>query len=152
MLLQKVKDLTRKADSGMSSVTDGIVLMVAIVVSTILIFVGLSNYTNMIAVDDVTMIARQCIISMETEGYLSTENEGRTRNQLEQAGCTDIDFHTAEADSQKTTNAPVLFGNQITLHLTVSVPRRSIEIQGISLAVSQTQLPMNIVLTSTAKS
>lgn len=142
--MAKIKEALSNKDNGMSSVGDGIILMFAIVFAAVLMFFGISNYTNLVKTDNITMIARQCIISMETEGGMTTEITNETRAKLEAAGCTDVSF----SDSSQ---APVLFGNTITLHLKANIPYRRMQMAGISIAVTQTHTPMDIVLTSTSK-
>ena len=141
--MEKTKKYRLHADDGFA-VGDGIILLFSMLAVTLMIVVGMNTYTNMAKKDNATLIARQCIIKMETDGYLSEEVKADYIAQLQAADVSDISFTGS-------TVSPVAYGGKITLKITGKLLVREPSLRGFKMVIIPTKVPFEITLTSTSK-
>lgn len=142
-----LKRFFNKKDDGLQ-VGDGMILLFSMLAVTLMTIVGLNAYFNMAKQDNVTLIARQCIIKMETEGCLTESVKNEYIAQLEAAGCVpgSLDF-TGTTDE----TSVVPFGGKIALHLKGQIYLRHTKVQSFRLVIYEAPVDFEVVLTSTSK-
>lgn len=145
--MNKIKRFFNKKDNALQ-VGDGMMLLFSMLAVTLITIIGLVTYSNMTKQDDVTLIARQCIIKMETDGCLTESVKNEYIAQLEAAGCVPgtLDFSGTTDES-----SVVPFGGTITLNLQGKIYLKQTALRGFRLVIYEAPLDFEIVLTSTSK-
>lgn len=147
------RKLITKADRGFA-IGDGIVLLVTILLVAVMVVIGMVQYSNLTLKDNVTMVARQCIIKMETDGGMTDETKTLYTTELSSAHVSNIQFHENETDGTTMIGgsyAAVPYGNIITLHVTGNLSIRKCTLEGIRIKITTTTVPIDITLKSTSK-
>lgn len=139
------KKFINKTDEGIQ-VGDGIILLVSLLAVTIMTIIGLTTYTNLSKRDNVSLIARQCIIKMETDGCLTEEVKNEYIDQLTKAGMYNISF---DGSTDETNVVP--YGGTITLKLKGDLEIKNVHFFGFRIRIHYVTTPIEIVLTSTSK-
>lgn len=116
----------------------GIVMICAFLVIIFGAFSGINDKWGM------RQVAREYLLIMETEGYLTPEDEANLVSELEELGLKNVDL-------SGTTKAEVGYGNRIYLHITGEYDDNILAFAGGISKVSQHSTTIEIARQSTAK-
>lgn len=138
-LLRKIKSLVtrdlnktyRLKEAGFSNIVTGIFTMgICIMAMTLICLYNISATGILNSKSDVNMIMRKYIIRMESEGYLTPEDETELMEELKEAGMTNIDI-------SGTTLSEVEYGETVYLYVKGDISKRVISLGDIKNGVWQ---------------
>ena len=113
-----------KKESGSSSVGNIIVTLITIIVVGIMVVATMGYMSNYSVRNDIDVVAREYILRMETEGYLTADMKADLVSALTEIGVTDIVL-------DGTTESEVSYGEQIVLCITGKVQLRSYSVTSL---------------------
>lgn len=134
-LLRKFKSLVtrdlNKTEAGFSNLVTGIFTMGICIMAMALCGLYIISSTGILnSKSDVNMIMRKYIIRMESNGYLTADDESELMEELKDVGMTNIDI-------SGTTLSEVEYGETIYLYLKGDISKRVISLGDIKNGVWQ---------------
>lgn len=134
-LLRKFKSLVtrdlNKTEAGFSNLVTGIFTMGICIMAMALCGLYIISTTGILnSKSDVNMIMRKYIIRMESEGYLTADDESELMEELKDVGMTNIDI-------SGTTLSEVEYGETVYLYLKGDISKRVISLGDIKNGVWQ---------------
>lgn len=134
-LLKKFKSLVtrdlNKTEAGFSNLVTGIFTMGICIMAMALCGLYIISTTGILnSKSDVNMIMRKYIIRMESEGYLTADDESELMEELKDVGMTNIDI-------SGTTLSEVEYGETVYLYVKGDISKRVISLGDIKNGVWQ---------------
>lgn len=134
-LLRKFKSLVtrdlNKTEAGFSNLVTGIFTMGICIMAMALCGLYIISTTGILnSKSDVNMIMRKYIIRMESEGYLTADDESELMEELKDVGMTNIDI-------SGTTLSEVKYGQTVYLYVKGDISKRVISLGDIKNGVWQ---------------
>lgn len=134
-LLRKFKSLVtrdlNKTEAGFSNLVTGIFTMGICIMAMALCGLYIISTTGILnSKSDVNMIMRKYIIRMESEGYLTADDESELMEELKDVGMTNIDI-------SGTTLSEVEYGETVYLYVKGDISKRVISLGDIKNGVWQ---------------
>lgn len=138
-LLRKIKSLVtrdlnktyRLKEAGFSNLVSGMfTLIISIMAITLICLYNISATGILNSKSDVNMIMRKYIIRMESEGYLTPEDESGMIEELKACGMTNIDI-------SGTTRNEVEYGETVYLYVKGDISRRVVSLNDIKNGIWQ---------------
>lgn len=134
-LLRKFKSLVtrdlNKTEAGFSNLVTGIFTMGICIMAMALCGLYIISTTGILnSKSDVNMIMRKYIIRMESEGYLTADDESELMEELKDVGMTNIDI-------SGTTLSEVEYGETVYLYVKGDISKRVISLSDIKNGVWQ---------------
>lgn len=127
-MLRKVKTLVtrvlKKREAGFSIVNDGLMLLITVFAVVIVVMYSIGQVKILNDKDEISLIMRKYIIRMETNGYLTKEDNEALEHELTEVGLTEIDI-------TGTTLEEVNYGDIIYLKVKGNLVEEVFNIQGI---------------------
>ena len=113
-----------KKESGISNVGNVFITLTTLVVVLIMIVATMGYMENYDIRDNIDVVAREYILRMETQGYLTPEAKQQLIDALMEVGVTDISL-------EGTTEAEVEYGEQILLCISGKVQLYSFSLDSL---------------------
>lgn len=121
----------KKKEAGFSNLVTGVfTITICITAMTIICMYAISSTGILNSKSDVDMIMRKYIIRMESEGYLTAEDETELIQELKDTGMTNIDI-------SGTTRNEVEYGETVYLYVKGDISRKAVTLEDIKNGIWQ---------------
>lgn len=126
----KLRDLNKK-EAGFSNLVTGVfTITICIMAMTIICMYTISSTGILNSKSDVNMIMRKYIIRMESNGYLTADDESELMQELKDIGMTNIDI-------SGTTLSEVEYGETVYLYVKGDISKRVVSLEDMKNGIWQ---------------